>query len=119
MIHIINLNGPDDPYRRKAVCSMKKYSKIAAVLVTVMLCVSVLAAVFCAAAHTHHDCTGAGCAVCAVLEQCDQRLRGAAAAAAAVLPVLFFAKYAVIPRTAGTREASGRTPVTLKVKLLN
>ena len=98
---------------------MKKYSRFAAVTVAVLLCISMLGAVFCVAAHTHHDCTGTSCAVCAVLEQCDQRLRGAAAAAAAVLMLLFFAKYAVIPRTAGIREASGRTPVKLKVKLLN
>ena len=98
---------------------MKKTSKIAAVLLTVVLCLSVLGAAFCVAAHTHHDCTGESCAVCAVLVQCDQRLRSAASVAAALWLLLFFAGYTVCLTAAETRESAGETPVTLKVKLLN
>ena len=90
-----------------------------AILMTALLCLSVFGSVFCMASHAHHDCTGEGCAVCAVLEQCGQRLHGASAAASAVPVLLFFAQHAVCLCAAAARELSGSTPVALKVKLLN
>ena len=94
-------------------------SRLIAVLMTVLLCLSVFGSVFCMAAHAHHDCTGESCAVCAVLEQCEQRLRGAVSAAAAVCLLLLFMRYAVSLSGAEARESAVETPVTLKVKLLN
>lgn len=98
---------------------MKKTSKIAAVLLTVVLCISMLGAAFCIAEHTHHDCAGESCAVCAVLEQCGERLHTAVSAASAAVMLLLFALYAVSLTAAVLRESAGKTPVALKVKLLN
>ena len=98
---------------------MKKCGKIAAVLLTVVLCLSELGAAFLVAGHTHHDCTGESCTVCDVLAQCDQRIRAVPVAAAAVLLLLFFAQYALSLTAAVPSETSGKTPVNLKVKLLN
>ena len=74
---------------------MKKTSKITAMLLMIVLFVSVLGAAFCLAEHTHHDCTGENCAVCAVLEQCSERLNAAFSAASAAVMLLLFAMYAV------------------------
>lgn len=98
---------------------MKNASRIAAVLFTIVLCISMLGAVFIIAEHTHHDCTGENCAVCAVLEQCDQRVRGAVSAVIAVIALFLFAQYIAPLNGFEIREASGETPVSLKVKLLN
>lgn len=98
---------------------MKKTSKITAMLLMIVLFVSVLGAAFCLAEHTHHDCTGENCAVCAVLEQCSERLNAAFSAASAAVMLLLFAMYAVCLIDAERCEAFRITPVTLKVKLLN
>lgn len=98
---------------------MKHTSKIMAFLLTLVLCASMLGAVFCIAEHTHHDCTGESCAVCAVLEQCGERLHNAVSAASAAVMLLLFAQYAVRLIAAEISEAFSVTPVTLKVKLLN
>ncbi len=113
MIRILNLV---DDSETEGVFSMKR---ITAVLLTIVLCISVLGAVFCLAEHTHHDCTGENCAVCAVLEQCGERLHAAVSSASAAVMLLLTAMYAVGLTDSETCETSHVTPVTLKVKLLN
>ena len=98
---------------------MKKTSKIAAVLLTIALCISMLGAAFCIAEHTHHECAGENCAVCAALEQCGERLHAAVSAVSAAAALLLTALYAVSLTDSETYEAFHVTPVTLKVKLLN
>ncbi len=98
---------------------MKKNSRITAVLLAFVICISVLGAAFRLAEHTHHVCSGENCAVCAVLEQCSERLHAAVSAAAAAVMLLLFALYTVSLTAAEICEAIRVTPVTLKVKLLN
>ena len=71
--------------RGKGMLNMK--SRFIVILMTVLLCLSVFGSVFCLAEHSHHKCTGENCAVCAILEQCTQRLRTVAAAAAVLFVV--------------------------------
>ena len=98
---------------------MKKHSGLIAVLLTILLCISMLGSVLFIAEHTHHDCTGEGCAVCMVLEQCDERVRALGTAVSLFLMLL------CVMFTAGSlpapvlRTAGCETPITLKVKLLN
>ena len=98
---------------------MKHTNRITAVMLVFVLFLSMLGAAFFLAEHTQHNCAGENCAVCAVLEQCDQRLRGAVYAAAAAVLLLLFARHTTVSADARLREASGVTPVALKVKLLN
>ena len=98
---------------------MKNTCKISAILLTIILCVSILGAAFCFTEHSGHSCTGENCVVCAVLEQCDQRIRNIATAVTAVTMLMFFAQRAVTLCRLETLEAGGKTPVALKVKLLN
>ena len=116
MIRILNLGGC---CIMKGVFGMKMISRITAVLLTVVLCISVLGAAFCLAEHTQHDCAGENCIVCAVLEQCSERMHAAISAASAAAMLLLFALYAVTLTDTETCEAFHVTPVTLKVKLLN
>ena len=116
MIRILNLGRL---CIMKGVFGMKRISRLTAVLLTVVLCLSVLGAAFCLAEHTQHDCSGENCAVCAVLEQCGERLHAAVSAASATVMLLLAALYAVSLTDSETYETSHVTPVTLKVKLLN
>lgn len=93
--------------------------QLAAAIMTVVLCLSVFGAAFCMAEHAHHDCTGAGCSVCAVLEQCENCLRTAALAAAASLLLTVFCKFAAASAAPAVCEAAALTPIQLKVRLLN
>ena len=98
---------------------MKHISKIMAFLFTLVLCASILGAVFCLAEHTYHDCSGEGCSVCAVLVQCDQRLRSTAAVGTSALLLLSAFMLTVCLTFAVTCEAACETLVSLKVELLN
>lgn len=98
---------------------MKKHSGLIAVLMTLLLCISMLGSVLIIADHTHHDCTGEGCAVCMVLEQCDARVRALGTAVSAVLMLLCMMFTAVSLPVSAVRTVISHTPVTWKVKLLN
>lgn len=98
---------------------MKKHSGLIAVLMTILLCISMLGSVLIIADHTHHDCTGEGCAVCMVLEQCDARVRALGTAVSAVLMLLCTTFAAILLPVSAVRTVSSHTPITLKVKLLD
>ena len=86
---------------------------------TILRCISMLGSVLIIAEHTHHDCTGEGCAVCMMLEQCDERVRALGTAVSALL-MLFCTMFAVVSLpVSAVRTVSSHTPITLKVKLLN
>ena len=98
---------------------MKKHSGLIAVLMTILLCISMLGSVLIIAEHTPHDCTGEGCAVCMVLEQCNERARALGTAAASLLMLLSII-FAVMPLpVSAICTVSSHTPITMKVKLLN
>ena len=98
---------------------MKKHSGLIAVLMTILLCISMLSSVLVISEHTHHDCTGEGCAVCMVLEQCDERVRALGTAVSAFLMLLCVMFTAVFLPVSAVCTGSCDTPITLKVKLLN
>lgn len=98
---------------------MKKHSGLIAVLMTILLCISMLGSVLIIAEHTHHDCTGEGCAVCMVLEQCDARVRVLGTAASALLMLLCVMFKTAALSVSAVRTVSTHTLITLKVKLLN
>lgn len=86
---------------------------------TILRCISMLGSVLIIAEHTHHDCTGEGCAVCMMLEQCDERVRALGTAVSALLMFLCVMFTAVSLPVSAVRTVSSHTPITLKVKLLN
>ena len=98
---------------------MKKHSGLIAVLMTILLCISMLGSVLIIAEHTPHDCTGEGCAVCMVLEQCNERARALGTAASMFLMLLCIMFTAASLPLSGGRTVSAHTPITLKVELLN
>lgn len=98
---------------------MKKHSGLIAVLMTLLLCISMLGSVFIIAEHTHHDCTGEGCAVCMMLEQCDERVRSLGTAVSMFLMLFCIMFSAVSLPVSAVCTVSSHTPITLKVKLLN
>lgn len=98
---------------------MKKHSGLIALLMTILLCISMLGSVLFIAEHTHHDCIGESCAVCMVLEQCEARVRALGTAVSALLILLCIMFKVVSLSVSAVRTVSSHTPITLKVKLLN
>ena len=103
--------------RGKGMLNMK--SRFTTILMAVLLCLSVFGSVFCLAEHTNHECTGENCAVCAILEQCTQRLRSVAAAAAVLIRQLVLCMAADVIFVPLFSRIAAATPIQLKVKLLN
>lgn len=98
---------------------MKRAGSFVTVAAAVIFCLSFLCSVSFLAIHAHHHCTDEHCSVCAVLVQCDRRLRSAAAAGSAAPLLLFCSMAAAFLTNAETREASCETLVSLKVEMLN
>lgn len=97
---------------------MKHTRQIMAFLLTLVLCASMLGDVLCLTEYAHHNCSGEGCSVCVVLAQCDQHLHSAAAVRISDILLCCFMQ-AVYLTPAITRKAPCKTPVALKVKLLD
>lgn len=94
-----------------------KRTKHAALIIALMLFVVMLFSALFIAHETHHDCTGEGCSVCAMLAVCENMLKNisVAAAAAAVLTAAVFVFVKSLEAAAVFCPAA--TPVSLKVKL--
>lgn len=92
---------------------------LAAGLLCLLLAGSLFFSEWFLAREIHHDCTGAGCPVCACLQQAAGRLHaGSASTAAAAAGIAAgFAAVAVLGRL--TAERTGATPVSRKVRLDN
>lgn len=96
---------------------MKKHRILACVL-----CVMFVAALFVSgsffATHTHHDCIGENCPVCAALASCERLLKSFAAAKLipAFMGVCAFS-YGCIRLFGSAKKNSDHTLVSLKVKL--
>ena len=98
---------------------MKIAGRFVMLSAAIVLCLSIFGSVFFPAMHVHHHCTGEHCSVCAVLVQCDQRLRSAAAVGSAALLLLTCSMAAAFLTSAETREVSCETLVSLKVEMLS
>lgn len=92
---------------------------LAAGLLCLLLAGSLFFSEWFLAREIHHDCTGAGCPVCACLQQAAGRLHagGPSAAAATARAAAGFAAVAVLGCAAAVRR--GATPVSRKVRLDN
>ncbi len=98
---------------------MKRAGRFVTVTAVMIFCLSFFGSVSFLAVHAQHHCTDEHCSVCAVLVQCDQRLRSAAASGSAALFLLSCSMAAAFLTSAETREASCETLVSLKVEMLN
>lgn len=96
---------------------MNKHSRLISVLMTILLCISLLGSVLFIAEHTQHDCIGEGCSVCMVLEQCDARVRVLGTTVSALLMLLCVMFTTVSLSVSAVCTVSSHTPITLKVKL--
>ena len=94
-------------------------SRFIAILMVVLICLSVFGSVFCLAEHSHHECTGTDCSVCAVIEQCSQRLRTVAAAVIVLIKQFVLCMAAAVISAPVFSRIAAATPIQLKVKLLN
>lgn len=92
-------------------------TKHAALIIALMLFFVMLISTLFIARNAHHDCSGDGCSVCAIIAVCENLLKNisAAAAAAAVLAAAVFVFIRSIEAAAVFCPAA--TPVSLKVKL--
>lgn len=98
---------------------MKKTDRFMTFAAALVLCISVLCAVFFLSSHIHHHCTGDECTVCAVLIQCEQRMQGAALANAAGKLMCYAALCFICMCIYAACETVSDTLVSLKVELLN
>lgn len=98
---------------------MKRRDRIAALIVSVMFCFVLLGSFVFIAQSTDHDCQGDDCAVCMAVSQLEQVTEslGRPQGGGVVLTAAVMAA-AVIVLLAGV-FAGFRTPIKLKVKLLN
>ena len=69
--------------------------------------------------ETHHDCSGEGCPVCALVAVCRNTLKTFSSALLLVLSILAARRAGFSVTSASFRFCHENTPVSLKVKLLN
>ena len=98
---------------------MKRAGRLVTAAAVMLFFLSFFGSVSFLAMHAHHHCMDETCSVCAVLVQCDQRLRSAVTAGSAALLLLSCSMAAAFLTSAETREASCETLVSLKVEMLN
>ena len=97
---------------------MMNKRRLSAVILTALVFAVVMTSLFVVAHGADHDCTGDNCPVCALISVCRNTLK-TLADAAAVLAVLAcvcaFSRAGCFCRAA----AENKTPIQLKVKLLD
>ena len=91
---------------------------IAIIVLTALLAVLLFSSCY-IIEEADHDCTGASCHICAVMQQCENILRqigaGRIAVAAIVFGVVFLCRMVCFVSAAACAE----TPITRKVRLNN
>ncbi|RKM59206.1 AraC family transcriptional regulator [Butyrivibrio sp. CB08] len=96
-----------------------KLNRLLAGIMAIMVLFVVLFASFFVVSHTHHDCSGEDCPVCATIHQCENLLNGAGGSflhiAAGVLPVVLVIGSVIISFCAVILG----TPVSTKVRMNN
>ncbi|MBQ3356791.1 MAG: hypothetical protein IJG45_06725 [Oscillospiraceae bacterium] len=98
---------------------MAKQRRLAAAILAVFVLVAVMTSLFIMAHEVDHDCTGEDCPVCAVIALCRNALKvlcGTLIAAALLFACLRFTAPILLPIRVSSYS---KTPITLKVKLLN
>ena len=88
-------------------------------LLTLAVCFAMLFSLCCIALGIHHDCTGDGCLICARIADIENALRGMSFAAAALSLVSAAAFSCALTNGGSCLCDQLRTPVKLKVLLLN
>lgn len=98
---------------------MRKRTRLAAILLTAVVFVVMVASLFVVAHETNHDCAGEGCGICAILTICRRALKALSDALAILAVIAALVSCAVFLTTARTATFHAETPISLKVKLLN
>ena len=98
---------------------MTNKKRRAAVLLAALILASLMTSVFVITKEADHDCIGSSCPVCVAIEVCRSVLktRGSAVPAAAALFAVF--RFAAAAPPFSGAPAVRKTPISLKVKLLN
>ena len=98
---------------------MNNKRRVMAVILTAVVLCAVISSLFAVIHEAHHDCTGENCRICAMIAVCRGTLRSIAdalVASACVFACLCFALSVIYFSRAA---ADNKTPISLKVKLLN
>lgn len=98
---------------------MTNKRRLAAVFLAAFILFAMTASLFVMAHEADHDCIGEGCSICAVISLCRNTLKalgGTLIAAALLFACLRFAAPILLPIRVSSYS---KTPITLKVKLLN
>ncbi|MBQ6661177.1 MAG: AraC family transcriptional regulator [Lachnospiraceae bacterium] len=90
----------------------------AGIMIVLMLVVLLLSAC-CFVAEADHDCAGEDCAVCSILELCDNTIRRLGTGAVAAAVVLFAVLFSVLSASVIAVVLPQETPVSLRVRLNN
>lgn len=98
---------------------MKQKSRIAALMLCVLLCFTMLFSVMFVAAESSHDCTGERCHVCVELRACLSLIKSVSLTASALIVFLFAGYFIQLVFRRAVLDTAGLTLVSLKVKLSN
>ncbi len=98
---------------------MAKRTRVAAILLAVVLAFAVVSSCLVIVGEADHDCSGADCEICLVVNACANFLRGALSCAPALALAVIFASGTAGAVSFCRRLRVGATPVILRVKLSN
>lgn len=103
----------------KETTRMNKKSRILIFLFAAIFAVAVLSSFFFSAPAAGHDCVGGECTVCAVLDACHDFLGKAGEGVAASAASLYAIFSVILVVSAYSYAAVEKSPVKLKVRLIN
>ncbi len=108
------------PFRNgKAVFIMTKHKRLAAVIFAVLVLVALMTSLFFMSSEADHDCIGEDCPVCAVIALCRTTLETLCGLLIAAALAFACCRFAALLLSVRRVPAYLKTPITLKVKLLN
>ncbi|MCR4615738.1 MAG: hypothetical protein K5756_06270 [Clostridiales bacterium] len=97
---------------------MKKAKRLSAVILTAFIIAAMMTPLFVMAHEADHDCIGENCPVCAVISACQNTIKALGSALVALAAA--FACCLILFAICFTYNISyNKTPISLKVKLLN
>lgn len=98
---------------------MADKKRLTALIFAALVFFALTASLFVIALETDHDCTGDNCPVCAAINVFRNTLKALGGALAAAGAAVFCLCSGVCAFLLSFAKANGKTPVALKVKLLN
>ena len=98
---------------------MTNKRRLAAVVFAAVVLIAAAASVFVIAHEADHECIGDNCPVCAVITLCQNTLKTLGETLVSAAAVLACAGFAGLLRPFSGVFSRSKTPVSLKVKLLN